>query len=481
MLSLPPTPTAPPPRPADRPIVVVGGGFTGAAVAFHLVEHLGNRAVTIVEPRPGLGAGVAYSTGDPSHRINVPAAKMSLVPSDPAHFERWLAATGALAGDDAAVLADGRAFPQRALFGRYVGEHLAPALAGGGLRHVREPAVAVARAGVGYAVRLASGAVLPAAAVVIATSHPPPEPPAVLAAALAGHPGFVPDPWAAGALAAVGRHDRVLVVGTGLTMADVVATLDRQGHEGPITAISRRGQRSRGHAAVPAAPDGDFATAPATTAVALLARIRAAVADAAGRGLPWQAVLDAVRAQGPAIWRALPDGERLRLLAHLRPFWDTHRFRIAPQVEAMLAARERAGTLEIRAARLLAAAPAGAHITATLRPRGGAPALSAWDRVVVTTGPAHDRIFATHPLLSALAAAGLARPDRYGLGIAVDAAARALGADGAQPGLFVAGPLARGTFGELMGLPEVAEHAEFVARGVDRHLALGTAPALGGG
>lgn len=466
-----------------KTVAIVGGGFTGAAVAFHLARASDARAVRIVvfEPRAKLGAGLAYGTDDPVHRINVPAAKMSLLPEDDTHFARWLAAGDRLAADPEAVRPDGCAFPARALFGDYVAAHLRPLVADGIVEHVRESVSGIARTGARWRVATASGAQLDADVVVLATSHPPPVPPAVLRGA-EGAPGFVVDATAAGALDGVAPDADVLVVGAGLTAADIVGTLRARGHGGRITLVSRHGLRSRGHAPAgqAAAPLGDFVSHPATTAVTLLRRVRAEVRAATAAGLTWHPVFDALRLQGGAIWRALPIAERRRLVRHLRSFWDVHRFRIAPQLDELLVAELAAGGVEHVAGRVVAAAAdPGGGFTVEIRLRaGGAAVRRRFGALVVATGPAHGTVLASQPHLAALAAAGVLTPDPVGLGIACDDDARALRADGtAEPDLFVAGPLARGTFGELMGLPQVTEHAAFVATAVARLVPPSTAAA----
>jgi len=469
-----------------RPVVaVVGGGYAGAALAYHLARRLasGRARIVVFEPRALLGAGLAYDTDEPAHRINVPAARMTFVPGDDEHFQRWLFETGALAGDPEATTAEGHVFARRSAFGRYVAAQLAPLVAAGRVEHRRSRVRAVTRAQDGiWRVAAEEGPALVADLVVVATSHPSPQAPAILDRALAGHPRYVADATGRGALSAIRREDRVLVVGTGLTAADVIATLDAGGHRGPITAVSRRGLRSRGHNPALQEPFGDFAVPPSRSARVLLRRVRHAVSDAAAAGVTWHAVFDRLRAQGGDVWRALPVAERRRLVRFLRPYWDVHRFRIAPQVEAVLDRRLAAGTLAFQAAAIAGVRRADADgIVVRLRPRHGKePVESRYDAVIVTTGPGHGAVLSSQPFLADLAAGGVLQADAVGLGIAVDEESRAIGTDGrAAATLFVAGPLARGTFGELMGLPQVTEQADFVAERIARHILALPAPRPG--
>jgi len=449
-------------------VAVIGGGFTGAAFAYHLVGQIpaGSARVVVFEPRAILGGGLAYDTDEAVHRINVPAARMTLVPGDDGHFQRWLLDGDGLLGDDAAVTPDGHVFARREVFGRYVSAQLAPLVDAGAIEHCRSR-VRMVRSlqGARWRIEAEGGPDLDADIVVIATTHPSPQAPSALARALSGHPRYVADTTVPQALSVIRPRDRVLIVGAGLTAADVIASLDARGHIGPIAAVSRRGLRSCGHNLLPQDPFGDFSSVPSRSAVALLRRVRRTVAEAAAAGVTWHAVFDALRGQAGEIWRTLPVAERRRLVRFLRPYWDVHRFRIAPQVEAVIERQIAAGRLAFRAAAITGARTENDEIVVRPRHRHGrGETEERYDAVVITTGPGHGAILSSQPFLAALAAGGALCADRVGLGLDVDEESRAVGADGRpSPSLYIAGPLARGTFGELMGLPQVAEHAVFVA------------------
>jgi uncharacterized NAD(P)/FAD-binding protein YdhS len=459
--------------PRRRPVVaILGGGLSGGATAFHLARALPPGAVDIVvvDPRPTLGAGLAYSTDDPAHRINVPASKMSIFSGDIGHFMAWLAAERRCLSPGTLTLR-GDLFPERRIFGQYVASCLEPHLASGAIRHVRVSAVSATRVGERYLVDLSDGSSIGADFLVLAMTHPLPGLPAELRD-IADSPRLVTDPYDNRRIAAIGPTERVLIMGTGLTSADVIASLCRRGFWGEFVALSRHGLRSRGHGVVARKSEVDFARYPAPTALALLQRIRSAVAADAAFGHTWHATLDRIREQGHGAWRGLSFRERGRLVRHLRPYWDVHRFRVAPQVEEVLDAQVARGKLAYVAARLVGASEAPDGIVVQYRRRGSHEVVTDhFDAVVVTTGPAHGSVLRVNPVLRALAADGQVRPDPLGLGLFTADHFRAIGASGtASSTLFVCGPLARGNVGELMGVPEVTAHAEAVAERLARQL-----------
>lgn len=445
-------------------IAIIGGGYSGAAVALQLARSSSAHRIVVYEPRAEIGRGLAYSTPDPDHRLNVPDSKMTLFSGEPHHFRNWLSLPEAPPLPAGSATMAGDIFAPRCVFGQYVSASLAPALKAGQIEHVQACVTAIRREGSAFTVHDTKAQVQRADVVVLAVSHPPPSLLPELAG-LANDPSLVADFSAPEALAGIAPQDRVLIVGAGLTSADILATLMRQGARVPVHVLSRHGWRSQPHG--PKQPEtlADFTVAPATTALTLLKDVRSAVQAEAARGVTWHAVFDKLRAQGPTIWAALSFSERQRFLRHLRALWDIHRFRIAPQTYATVSEAERANRAIFHAAHLVSAERVQDGILVTLRPRGAKVTRQVMvDKVVLATGPAHAQVIAGNPALASLRDQGLVQADRLKLGIATALEARAIGEAGPVPGLFVAGPLARGTVGELMGVPEVTAWAEHVAR-----------------
>ncbi len=442
-------------------LAILGGGLTGAALALHAARTArGALALDIVEPAAELGRGAAYGTSDPVHRINVPSHRMSLLPDAPDHFTAWLH-RHAILPDAASTDCRGEHYVARSAFGAYTADLLAEAAReaapGVVLRHHRARAVALASDAPGWRIALEAGGTLAADAVALCLGHAAPVWPGRISDAALAHHGFVGNPWRADAVSRIGPEAAVLVVGTGLTMLDVLASLERAGHRGPVVAVSRRGLLPRPQGAFPDGYD-PFAAAPLPrTAGELLGILRGGLATREpGRG--WQEVLDAFRFRLPPLWAALPPAEQRRVARRLLPFWEVHRFRAAPQPFALAEALRRQGRLEIRRAGLAALDVDGPRLVATLRGAGpGAPSRQRFDAAVICTGPGHA--LRTDAVVGSLLGQGLATPDGVGLGVAVDGRSRVLDAGGrAQEDLRAFGPVTRGSFGEMTGQPDIVRH-----------------------
>ncbi|MDM7850240.1 FAD/NAD(P)-binding protein [Pseudochrobactrum kiredjianiae] len=474
----------------QKSVIIIGGGFSGATLAYHLATTTdpAKLKITIIEPRQHLGAGLAYSTEEEAFRLNVLSDRMSIFYDDKPHFARWIEETHSLNSDPEATTENGQTYARRSLFGSYMADQLAPLLASGQVQHLIASATGANRNSDGtYTVSMNNGTTLEADFLVIAASHPLPALPAPLRALVPSGQshiaGLTANPYQGDALKQLieetGTDSSVLIIGAGLTSADMVAGLSQHGHSGKITVLSRHGLRSRPNLRLktgelkPPRLFGDFLNPPETSATQLLRKIRKTIRDAALQSIPWQSVIDALRDQGDAIWHVLPLSERQRIVRHLRTYWDAHRFRLATQTDDVLEQRSRANTLDFLSAHVTGASYAdnGKGFMITYRRRGESMTIEQhFDAIIITTGPAHGDIIGQCAPLAMLHQDGLIEMDPTGLGLhtsrneQVLETMRAISKDGSiTDNLFIAGPLARGTFGELMGAPEVARYTQRLA------------------
>jgi len=436
-----------------RTIAICGNGASAALLLLALARF-SDRPVKIivlgVENR--CGAGVAYSTTNASHLLNVPAARMSADLLAPQQFQRWLEQRDVRLPTDFAAQ-----FVSRSLYADYLDqilkEHL-PQAAELDVRFVQAEVTNLVRDEAGWRVVHQNGSVF-ADLVVLATGNDMPAPIAPNYKDVARH--IIDIPW--GPLPLPPQED-VLILGTGLTAMDAVITLLDHGHHGAIHLLSRRGLSPARHVQ-PAA--GKTLPRPFPATARELAR---AMRKAVGRKPPaaeWQGFMDSMRPFWPEIWQAFSLEEKDRFLRHGMTQWSIHRHRLAP---AMADRFEEALKRNVRIlkGRLAGLAPAGsASLSATVTHRGKTHSLRI-DRVINCTGPNSDPAKSYYPLIQNVIALGHARSGPANLGLDVDAKSRILDATGAaQADLFAMGALTRGRWWEITAIPEISRQATEIA------------------
>jgi uncharacterized NAD(P)/FAD-binding protein YdhS len=458
-------------------IAVIGAGFSGVLVALHLLWRCRrNDRVYLVERAPRFGLGLAYSTGNPRHLLNVRIDHMSAFADEPDHFARWFTA---LPEDERLAMADrspAGTFVHRQLYGAYIQSLLEDSITrlGGGrnLYLITDEATGLRPVDSGLVLETAGGRPYATDAAVLALGNFPPD--------RSHAPGYFGNPWQPEATRGLEPGRPVLLIGTGLTMIDVCLALLEDGFAGPIYALSRRGLLPQEHAPAPRWDGLVLGSEDRRSLASLCRAVRREVRRATEQRFDWRSVMDALRPHTELLWQELAPADKQRFLRHLRPWWEIHRHRLAPSVAAEIRAIRARGALQVLTGQLDAIEPGPHGLTVSWRPRGeSALRQLVVQRVINCSGPQTDPARLSDPLIVQLRGAGLARPDAYGLGMDATGQGALVDREGKPSSrLFGIGPIVRGAYWEITSVPDIRNQAERVALAVldaARRAAVGTA------
>jgi uncharacterized NAD(P)/FAD-binding protein YdhS len=428
-------------------VAIVGGGASGTILAAQLARR-GVRSL-LIDGSGRMGKGVAYSTTEAAHLLNVRAESMSALAGDPGHFARRFEAEGG----------SPRGFAERRFFAAYLAEILNEAVESGCAELVEDEVVRASRAGEGWSLGFADGSTAQADALVVAVGNQEPD---ALPAFEGIGPRFVRNPWGDDARAAVAdlalSGGAALIIGTGLTMVDLALSLDAAGHQGRIVALSRRGLIPRSHADFDPAPiERDELPSGLRRTFRWLRKRSAQVG--------WRSAVDSLRPHSHTLWQSLSRDEQRRFLRHTRPWWDVHRHRIAPEVAETVAGMIADGRLEIKAGRITDARETADGLEIDYVRRGGSQLRTeTFAYAFNSTGPLHSITRSKNPVLRSLLDASAVQPDHLGIGLSVGEDCRA------GPRLWAMGPLTKGRYWEITAVPDIREQAVAVAEDITREL-----------
>ena len=322
-------------RKAPLTVCVVGGGFTGAAASIACLARVERPfRLIVVEPSASLGRGVAYGAHHPLHLLNVRTRDLSVRAGQPGDFLNW-AFRQLDQGENHAGLHDGprpylpaaptvRRICSRALLRGGGGEGRCRAQNRQCRRHLLRqggqplhPSLRPVRAAEADSVLLATAYGL--------------QPIQRHRGACALRRAALRSPCLAKSMA---------LIGSGLTMVDVLLSARRDGFQGKATVISGAGNsRALMRRKASCRTRLDFRAPSALSGLTGSVAIACAAAEA--HGTPWQSVINGLRSSLQDIWRSLPVEEQSRFLRHVRPLWDAHRHRLPPEVHGRLRGRVR--------------------------------------------------------------------------------------------------------------------------------------------
>ena len=308
-----------------KKIAIIGLGYSGLISAYEILQLCENIEITIYDRSAANGAGIAYNSHCNSHALNVVASKMSAIEDKADDFTKWLL-------DNSLIKEEGVAdtfFAKR----QYYGKYLLSILVDMQQRYhdlvkiIRVEVIACNKLSDGYKLTMADGRLAYYDAIILANGN-------TYDSNKINDNRYITNPWDFGYLEKIKTGAHVVIIGTGLTLVDIILGLQEKGYKGKLTAMSRHGLLPTTHQFYKE-PMLNYvseflANNPNVRIMDLFRIVKSKAREAVSNSHDWRNVIDSLRPYTQKIWLKMDIVNQKRFLRHVRAYWDILRHRIAP-------------------------------------------------------------------------------------------------------------------------------------------------------
>jgi len=436
-------------------IGIVGAGFSGTALALDLSRQSQIPIeIFLFEKRERFGVGEAYSTPYPFHLLNIRAHDMSAFAEQPDHFVNWLNSNQEASAYLGPGLAVSEQFVPRLLYGHYL-QDLLRGVPSDAITRVQAEVVDIIPQQNQACLILRDQQEVKVDKVVLALGHAQSSFPFPVSAAV-----NCIHAWDYTAPSHIGKQDPVFIIGTGLSMIDVVLTLYHQGHQGKIYALSRHGLLPLPHAEN-RVPVVDWQDNLEVGLIGLTKKVRQQSQSYINAGNDWRSIINAMRTHIPSLWAKANLLEKKQFMRHLLPYWNIHRHRVNAHLANLLYQLSSQQQLHILAGRVKEVTEGKAIIQ--LRAAKKTQQINVnW--LINCMGPSFLSQTQS-PLIHALLRSGLVSLDPLNLGFAMVSPGVLKEKSGRISSMFYSlGPPAKSIYWESNAVPEIRKQSLDLAR-----------------
>lgn len=442
----------------SKTIAIIGGGISGTLVVLNVLKH-SHVPVSILwfDDKNSFCKGLAYSTKNDEHLLNVRASNMSVFVDEPEHFVSWLLKHK--------FLYSATDFVPRSIYGNYVlsvfnelkhsASHGANTIT---VKQFAEEVKSIRQENDEFIISatqnhhvqqvvLGFGNFLPA--------HPLPLATKAISKEFIFSKRYYQNAFSPLLFQNATRCQHITIIGSGLTMVDVVMSLNKQHYQGKIQVISPHGYLPQAHLEEPLPSIPSFINEREHyTLLQIVHLVNTQLKFAKANQLHIHSMIDALRPHVQRLWTGFSLDDKKQFLRHLRHKWGLARHRAPSQSIQVLNEYMKSQRLMVLKGRIFDIQSNTDGFDIYYSTKANQKNSFKTELIVNCTGPESDFEKIDLPLIKQLIKDGIieADPLKYGL--------KSMPNGQITNNLFTIGPPLKGILWESTAVPEIRIQAK---------------------